>query len=114
MAVGELISHETLASPLGFGFHTKAKFVAGSIQDPLVQPFALHMCAGHPLGWLCGPIVQNGLDIPSFFQPWGGEFQGSMHPARPEPTPRIFRNSRKCTALCGNGMLGLECGNFIY
>ena len=101
-------SHQTLLSPLDFDFHTKHTFVAGSIHDPAILPFIQHMCAGHPLGGFCARIAEGGLDIPSFFKPWGGTFFNREYPERPSPPKARFRNSGKCSAVCADGTPGWD------
>ena len=102
----KVVAYESLASPMDFDFHVKSSFRAGSIHDPAVQPFVLHMCSGHPLGWLCGPIVKHGLDLPAFFEPWGGDLFGVMHARTSAPPKAVFRNSKKCGMMCDNGQEG--------
>jgi hypothetical protein len=102
----EVADYRVLMSPLDVDFHVKQTFVAGSIHDPAVQPFILRMCAGHPLGGLCGSIAMDGLDLPSFFAPWGGEFFGKQYPVTSSPPKARFRNSAKCSAVCADGRQG--------
>jgi hypothetical protein len=102
----DVIDYRRMCSPLDFAFHTKASFRAGSLHDPAVLPFVLHMCAGHPLGWLCAPIAEHGLDLPSLWAPWGGELFGKQYPMMNSPPRAKFRNSKKCNVVCDNGMPG--------
>ena len=93
---------------MDFAFHTKSSFRAGSIHDPAVLPFILHMCAGHPLGALCAPIAEHGLDLPSFFLPWEGDLFGKHYDNMPSPPKSKFKNSKKCNMLCDNGTPGMQ------